>query len=207
MEFLGAPAASANQCPTVTTQPNFDLDAFIARRWHVQQQMPVLYLPVSQNFCVFAEYSRLAKPSLFGYTIQVHNYAQEASGTVHDSGTKICARSADPKDPAKLEVGPCFLPAIKGITTGPYWVLAYDEDEGYALISGGQPQIQGEGGCRTGSGVNGAGLWIFTRSQQRDEVLVQKVRGIAKGKGFDLSVLNDVNQSQCAGAGADELVV
>ena len=26
---------------------------------------------------------------------------------------------------------------LKGVSTGPYWVLAYDEEEGYALISGG----------------------------------------------------------------------
>ncbi|CAE7270952.1 unnamed protein product [Symbiodinium necroappetens] len=49
----------------------------------------------------------------------------------------------------------------------------------------------------TGSGTNGSGLWIFTRDQKRDEALVQKVRAIAAQKGFDLSVLNDVDQSAC----------
>merc|ERR1712190_210747 len=42
-----------------------------------------------------------------------------------------------------------------------------------------------------------AGLWIFTRQQRRDEALVQKVRQMAQSKGFDLSVLNDVDQSNC----------
>merc|ERR1719220_2539895 len=64
-------------------------------------------------------------------------------------------------------------------------------------LSGGQPSTKTSGGCRTGSGVNGAGLWIFTRQQQRDEQLVQKVRRIAATQGFDLSVLNDVNQTGC----------
>lgn len=206
--FLGARNASdvGAPCPTVATQAGFDLDSFISKRWYAQQQMPVLYLPASQNYCVYAEYSKFEKPSLFGFTIQVHNYAEEASGTVHDSKTFICARPGDAQDPAKLEVGPCFLPAVKGITVGPYWVVAYDEAEGYALISGGQPTVQGTEGCRTGSGVNGAGLWIFTRSQQRDEALVQKVRGLARGKGFDLSVLNDVDQSHCT-AREEELLV
>merc|ERR1719440_26645 len=100
-------------------------------------------------------------------------------------------------------VGPCFLPRISGFTTGPYWVLAYSEAEGYALVSGGQPTTSdGSAGCKTGSGTNGAGLWIFTRQQQRDEALVQKVRGLAKAKGFDLSVLNDVDQTKCSSSSA-----
>ncbi|CAJ1395425.1 unnamed protein product [Effrenium voratum] len=100
----------------------------------------------------------------------------------------------------KLEVAPCFLPSI---AAGPYWVIDYDEAAGYALISGGAPQNEGTDGCRTGSGTNNAGLWIFTRSQKRDEALVQKVRSIAAQKGFDLSVLNDVDQTECS----EQLVV
>ena len=73
-------------------------------------------------------------------------------------------------------------------------MLAYSEEEGYALISGGQPTIEAPGGCRTGSGVNNAGLWIFTRQRRRDDALVAKVRGLAEAQGFDLGVLNDVAQ-------------
>merc|ERR1711879_1072353 len=188
---------SSGACPTVATQPSFDFDAFISKRWYAQQQMPVFYLPASQNYCVYADYTKLEKPTFTGYTIQVHNRAQEKDGKVHDSGAFICAKGTDTQDPAKLEVGPCFLPIISGITWGPYWVLAYDEAVGYALVSGGQPTIEKPGGCRTGSGINMSGLWIFTRKQVRDEALVQKVRGIAQGKGFDISVLNDVDQTNC----------
>uniref|UniRef100_A0A7S2HMZ0 Apolipoprotein D n=1 Tax=Alexandrium andersonii TaxID=327968 RepID=A0A7S2HMZ0_9DINO len=202
-----AEVAGGEACPTVTTQPGFDLDSFISKRWYIQQQMSVLYLPASQNFCVYAEYTKLAKPTLWGYSIQVHNYAQSADGTVHDSKKIICAKGADTQDPAKLEVGLCALPIIGGITVGPYWVLAYNEAEGYALVSGGQPTAQSSGGCRTGSGVNGAGLWIFTRAQERNKALVQKVRGIASSKGFDLSVLNDVNQTHCPSARSFEITV
>lgn len=91
-------------------------------------------------------------------------------------------------------MAPCFLPTL---LAGPYWVLDYDEAAGYALISGGAPTLPAEAGCMTGSGTNGSGLWIFTREQKRDEALVQKVRAIAAQKGFDLSVLNDVDQSAC----------
>jgi len=75
------------------------------------------------------------------------------------------------------------------ILAGPYWVIAYDEKEGYALVSGGPPTIEGKDGkCQTGKGVNDAGLWIFTREQKRDDALLEKVRGLAEAKGFDLSV-------------------
>merc|ERR1712137_1244805 len=59
-------------------------------------------------------------------------------------------------------------------------------------------KIEGKDGlCRTGQGVNQAGLWIFTRQQVRDDNSVRKVRNIAEKKGFDLTVLNDVDQTNC----------
>ena len=84
---------------------------------------------------------------------------------------------------------------------GPYWIVAYNEDEGYALISGGQPDEVSENGiefgCRSGTGINNSGLWIFTRAQVRDEALINKVRGIAFDAGFDLSVFLDVDHTTC----------
>merc|ERR1712232_586441 len=127
------------------------------------------------------------------------NHAEEQDGTIHDSdkdikGGGILAKIIDQKT-GKLEVAPHFLPTF---FSGPYWVIDYSEAEGYALISGGEPTVSGEGGlCKTGSGTNNAGLWIFTREQKTDDKLVSKVRGIAQKKGFDLSVLNQVVQSNC----------
>lgn len=186
----------ASSCPPkdFETVKDFDLDSFISKRWFIQQQMAVNYLPKSQNRCVYADY-KLREKSFWGYDVSVHNHAEEVAAPhkVHDSGSTLCAKVVD-KSRGKLEVAPCFLPTI---AAGPYWVLDYSEDEGYALISGGAPSQVGTDGCRTGSGTNGAGLWIFTRQQKADEALVQKVRGIAKAKGFDLSVLNPVDQSDC----------
>lgn len=127
---------------------------------------------------------------------------QEVDGTMHDTGHSLCAAPADHADTAKLQVAPCFLPKAPGITSGPYWILAYNEDEGFALVSGGQPNIRTESGCRTGTDAgmgieNGAGLWVFTREQKRDDVLLAKVRAIAEDKGFDTSVLNNVSQENC----------
>jgi len=194
--YLGLSSA-ATTCPPsdFETVSDFDLDAFISKRWWVQQQMEVTYLPKSQNRCVYAEYEK-RKPGLLGYDVTVHNHAEDVAlpHRVHDSGKNICAKIVD-QTRGKLEVAPCFLPP--SISAGPYWVVAYSESEGYALISGGAPKHSAEGGCRTGKRTNGSGLWIFTRQQAREQVLVDKVRSLAASIGFDLSVLNDVDQTQC----------
>jgi len=183
----------ADSCKKISTASNFSLDQYISGKWYIHQQMAVSYLPASQNFCVTAEYTK-TKSTLFGYTVSVHNHAEEKDGKIHDA--KICAASDGSGDPAKLEVAPCFLPKF---AAGPYWILEFNQEEGYALVSGGQPTKQGTDGCRTGSGVNGSGLWIFLRTQQRDEAKINKVRALAKAQGFDLSVLNDVDQTNCKG--------
>ena len=186
----------SGECKPVTTVDNFDLTAYASERWYIQEQAETSYLPLSWNNCVFAEYEVLPKPNFWGYTIQVHNHAEEAGGIVHDSGSTICAAPGDSSDAAKLQVAPCFLPTL---FAGPYWVIEYNEVEGYALVSGGQPTIPTTGGkCKNGDGVNGSGLWIFTRAQERDDTLISKVRGLADAQGFDISVLNTVSHTKCS---------
>jgi lipocalin len=194
----GSSNTSNTACRPVQTAKNFDLDAYLATKWYIQQQAVTKYLPEKENNCVYAEYERLDKKTFWGYTVQVHNYAQEKNGKAHDSGKIICARvDSDYNDDAKLVVGPCFLPKISGFTTGPYWVLYHDVVAGLAVVSGGQPTIETPNGCRTGTGTNSAGLWIFTHSQERNETLVAKGHDIIKDQGYDLSVLNDVDQKDC----------
>ena len=196
-DFLVSPFQPASQCPPTDFESiqDFDLDGFISKRWYVQQQMEVKYLPKSENRCVYAEYKLQEKKTFWRYDVAVHNYAEgvQPPHTPYDSGSKLCAKLVD-KTRGQLEVAPCFLPSF---LAGPYWVLDYDEAAGYALISGGPPKIATDAGCKTGSSTNNAGLWIFTRKQTRDDALVEKVRTIAAKKGFDLSVLNDVDQSDC----------
>jgi len=187
-------AMSSGKCLPVETQKDFDLMSYVSKPWYVQQQMATEYLPKTRNFCVVAKYEVMAWTSFWRYTIQVQNIARDADGTVHDSGSLLRAYNADKYDPAKLAVAPWFLPKI---LSGDYWILAYSEREGYALVSGGQPTNPTARGCKTGSGTNDAGLWIFTRARARNEALVQKVRGIAESQGFDLSVLNNVDQTTC----------
>jgi lipocalin len=178
---------------------DLDLKAYTNKPWYVQQQAVTEYTPLEQNFCTKAEYSIKKNKSFLGYEIDVNNSAQDANG--NNFGGKLCAAI---DSPGKLRVAPCLVPPI---FAGPYWVVAYDEAEGYALVSGGQPTIPSDkgDGCRTGDGINNSGLWIFTRSQARDDKLVEKVREIALNEGFDLEVLNDVVQEGCGSdAEADE---
>lgn len=193
-------------CPPegFSSAEHFNLTSYAAKPWYIQQQAETSYLPKSQNYCVSAEYTLLKKQTLLGYDIKVHNLAYEKDGTVHDSGDIIYAKIVDAES-GRLEVAPWFLPTA---LSGDYWVLAYDETEGYALVSGGAPTIEGEGGlCRTGSGTNEAGFWIFTRQQTRDEEKIKMVQSIAQAKGFDLTVLNDVDQSNCPPLRKSDVVV
>lgn len=112
-------------------------------------------------------------------------------------GGNLCAVVADADMPAKLKVGPCFLPSL---FYGPYWVVAAGpEPDNYewAIVSGGQPTHDTGKGCTTGSGVNNSGFWYFTRSPVVNSTLISMLERIAVGKGFDTSVLNDVEQKGC----------
>lgn len=185
-------AERKDDCQPVQTQPDFNLTSYISARWYAQQQMVTTYLPLDANNCVTAKYALKDKATFWGYTITVQNDAVFDNGEAR--GGELCAYNPDESEPAKLAVAPCFLPTF---LSGPYWVLAHNEEEGYALISGGQPTIKTDNGCKTGDGVNGSGLWIFTRAALPAEGLVAKVRDIAKSQGFDLSVLNDVKHEGC----------
>merc|ERR1712061_518846 len=106
------------------------------------QQAATVYLPAKENYCVSAQYTVLPEKTLLGYDVKVHNIAYEKDGKIHDSGDIIYAKIIDAKT-GKLEVAPWFLPT--GLS-GAYWVIDYDESDGYALVSGGAPSTTGEGG-------------------------------------------------------------
>ena len=135
--LLCGASLTAAVCPPAdfSTAQNFDLNSYVAGRWYIQEQMPTNYLPESQNYCVYAEYS--LGHHFWGYEVTVHNHAEDVAEphAAHDSGRYLCAKVVDEAS-GKLEVAPCFLPAF---FAGPYWVVDYDETAGYALISGGAP--------------------------------------------------------------------
>jgi len=197
-------------CPQVTVQPDLNVTEFARERWYIHQQMEVSYLPKENNYCVYAQYTKTSDTD-----VKVHNYANKdkVNGDVEDSDSElkllggICGEVADKKEPAKLRVGPCRVP-FHSVSWGPYWIIAAGPSPSkyeWALVSGGQPTNESKDGCSTGTGVNGSGLWIFTRSAERDENLISMIRNVAKQQGFDLTVLNDVDQVGCKYQPANKL--
>jgi len=205
MLLLARPSLAApSACKPVTTQSSFNLTEYVeGGKWYIHQQMEISYLPAKRNYCVTADYEFKSDTE-----VRVHNYANEdkVNGNVYDSDDTlkalggICGNVKDKSNPQKLSVGPCRLPSWIPGATGPYWIIAAgpspDKYE-WALVSGGQPTHEGTDGCKTGTGVNGSGLWIFTRSAKRDDAVIAAVRAKAHDEGFDLSVLNDVQQEGC----------
>jgi len=168
-----------------------------AKPWYSHQQAETADRPASRHHCVRIRYAAKTSASLLRYTFAVHDRARDASGNPAD--LRHCAYQTGPTgaDRSKLAVAPCYLPRF---AASPRWVVAYDEADGYALVSGGQPAWSAEEpgeGCTNGRGLVNAGLWILLRTPERDEGLIRRVRDLAREKGFDLSVLRDVDQERC----------
>ena len=121
--------------------------------------------PANLFQCQYAEYTRLSKKTFWGFTIQGHDHIDNISPNQTSMDLHPCVDVVDELR-GKLEVGQCFLPKA---AAGPYWVYTYDEKQGYAAVGGGPPKESFQGGCRTGTGHVNAGLWIFTRSLQRND--------------------------------------
>jgi hypothetical protein len=180
-----------NGCKKVKTAKKFDVSQYISAPWYAHQQAENPYAPLNRNHCVNTKGSLLDTPSFWGATLTVDASAKEdASGQSFEN--ELCAYQNEWRA-SKLTMAPCFLPKSVGMA---FWVVAYNEEEGYALVSAGQPTVQGDDGCRTGD-VGDSGLWIFSRSPERDNDLIEKVRSVAQEAGFDVSVLNDVSQEGC----------
>jgi len=196
--FLTSCQQEVGECKTVSTQENFVLSDYVSKRWYVHMQAVTKYSPPEQNYCVSARYAERNRPTFpWRYTVNVQNQARLGSTDGRLVGGPLCAYNTDSKDPAKLAVAPCWLPKK---FSGDYWVIRYNEDDGYAIISGGQPTIpSGNSGlCKTGTGINQSGLWFFSRSPDRNETLISLLNDIAQNEeGFDTSVLSPVDQVGC----------
>mmetsp|Transcript_15103 Transcript_15103/g.22052 ORF Transcript_15103/g.22052 Transcript_15103/m.22052 type:complete len:218 (-) Transcript_15103:141-794(-) len=188
---FNAATAEEEPCAPVSTVTDFDVDSFVSKPWYAHQQAPTEYVPIERNYCTRAKYNKRQSNTFLGYEIDVDNYTQDAEGNKY--GGQLCATIVGD---GKLAVAPCFLPKL---LAGPYWVLAYEEERGFALVSGGQPSFRSENGmgCTTGKGVNDSGLWIFLRSRDRDEELIDEIRAMAADMDIDISVMNDVDQTNC----------
>jgi len=196
----GGVPEKVTECKKVTTQADFNLNEYVTGgRWYTHQQMAIEYMPVYTNYCGYTDYKTLThdkfKVNNYANAMMVNGPVFESDDTTQFLGGICGVREKD--DASKLRVGPCRLPKS---TYSPIWIIAAGpspDNYEWALVSGGQPKNKGVNGCSTGTGVNGSGLWIFTRSQERDQDTIDMVRAIAKAQGFDLSVLKDVEQEGC----------
>lgn len=203
----------------------FSLDEYVSRPWHVQMQVPIVYQPVENLFCVRATYALLSESEsraeaetdtetgmdqgVFDDDIRISvvNECRRRSVEGPSCGTKnmpLCARTSsraarkpDTEPQGRLQVGPCFLSSV---FYGPYWVVAYGNGE-WVVVSGGEPENQGEktdNTCTTETErVNGSGLWIMTRKQVADKDIIQAAVNAAEKLGFDVAMLVPVAQKGC----------
>jgi lipocalin len=189
-------------CPKINTVDNFNLTEYVNGKWYIQKQQETSYLPLNSNYCVTAEYeiSHRKIPFYHGNVISVFNYANlgKVNGKTMESGNTLCARIPNSSIPSKLLVAPCFLP---NIFAGDYWVVdagPQSDDYQWAIISGGQPTEKYSDGCTTKiKGINGSGLWFFTRMQNPNNTLLDFISEKAKNLGFTLQKLNNVEQKGC----------
>ena len=117
-------------------------------------------------------------PLFNGTVLAVYNYANKdkVNGeNVNKNKQILCARVPNNKLKSKLLVAPCFLPNFLG---GDYWVIAVgptSDNYKWAIISGGNQQVQYKDGCTTKTdGVNGAGFGFLQEIKIQMKILLTK---------------------------------
>lgn|ERR1711966_42109 len=210
-ELLGCPSWAPawlcnkpkNVCPVVTPVADFDVSKYTDKTWYVQKQQVNGYQKVDDLFCVTATYNT-GNDGL----IKVDNRANQKAVNQNISGegnafSKLCAKQLK-AGTGEIGVQPCFLFNI-GLTStaGPYWVIAIDPNYEWAVISGGQPtEIIGDDSadvkCTTKTtGINGSGLWLFTRSPMPPNSVVDTMEATLADMGVSTAKLLDVKQAGC----------
>lgn len=77
-------------------------------------------------------------------------------------------------------------------------MVAISDDYQWAIISGGPPNVESGGLCTTGTlGINNVGFWLFHRNPTPPAEVVQQMRNRATELGYDVSVLQPVEQAGC----------
>lgn len=57
-------SAAAGTCKPVRTMAPFNVSEFVAHRWYVQAQQPIIYLPKAESYCVTASYTQTSATSI-----------------------------------------------------------------------------------------------------------------------------------------------
>jgi hypothetical protein len=193
-------------CPDVRPMTNFNTSEYIRSTWYVQQQQINGYQPPKSLFCVAQtlNYSQHHVPFFNGSVLDVFNYGRldAVNGTqMNPHNYTLCARQINSSLPSEIANAPCLIP---NILAGPYWVIDAGPNSSnyeWAIVSGGPPTIQySDGNCSTSlTGVNGAGLWLFTRQQFGKYAMyyVDVMRSRLLDLGYTISNLLNVSQRGC----------
>ena len=206
-----SPLALSNVCPDIQPMSNFNTSAYIRSTWYIQQQQITSYQPNNTLNCVAQtlNISSTSVPFFNGPVLSVYNYAnvdRPNGDSLNKNNFTLCGRQVNESRPSQILNGPCFLP---NLFAGPYWVIdagPYSYNYSWAIVSGGPPTVRySDGNCSTSlNGVNGSGLWLFTRESFSDNVpyYVNIMRESLLYMGYTLSQLLNVTQQGCNYTGA-----
>jgi lipocalin len=195
-----------SKCSTISlqTNPPINVTEYIKSSWYIQEQQINGYQKEEDLNCVVATYNidnKSKVPFFKGKVFSVYNYANKYSvnGNATNNSTVLCGRIPNTNHSEKILVAPCFLPNIFG---GPYWIVLagpYQNDYKWAVVSGGQPTVQVTNStCTTKTtGVNGSGLWIFSRTKVLDQDTLKMIKQKMINKGIAISKLLQVQQKGC----------
>jgi hypothetical protein len=207
--------------------PEFDLDSYISKSWYAVKQIPLVYQPMNNFYCVRADYIRdTSRCLLCGSTpkVKVYNQARSDSITGRRGGTPyqpnqssndrnlFRAFQKDQKNnPAKLTVG--FFSQFT--LRSNYWIVAGGTYQGalkgqaiptannteyeWAIISAGSPDKQTENGlCIPKPGIIPYyGMWMFTRDGVPPTGVIPAIDTIATNLGLDATKWLPVTQEGC----------
>lgn len=198
-------------CPTIRPMPYFNTTEYIRATWYIQQQQITGYQPNNTLYCVAQTLNKTNNtvPFFSGDVLSVYNYAtvDKVNGApLNANNYTLCARQSNESLPSDILNGPCWLP---NLFAGPYWVIdagPSPSNYSWAIVSGGPPTVQyPDGNCSTSEkGVNGSGLWLFTRDNVEENVAyyVNLMRESLKVLGYSVSQLLPVHQQGCNYSGA-----
>lgn len=198
-------------CPTIRPMPNFNTTEYIRATWYIQQQQITGYQPNNTLYCVAQTLDKTNNtvPFFSGDVLSVYNYAtvDKVNGKpLNANNFTLCARQPNVSLPSEILNGPCWLP---NLFAGPYWVIdagPSPSNYSWAIVSGGLLTVQyPDGNCSTSeNGVNGSGLWLFTRDNIKENVAyyVNLMRESLKVLGYSVSQLLPVHQQGCNYSGA-----
>jgi lipocalin len=210
-------AGAAANCPPKDFQVKSILNPleFFNGKWFPLKQLPVIYQPVEDFYCVTAEY-KIEKTKLCQFrgcddiVVRVFNGANKGSVNGQRTTANLNGIIKDPAFPSKASVGPRFLPSL---FYGPYWVVeagsysdlledktSFDgENYEWAIISVGAPDVATQNGCLPGVGrLNPEGVWLFSRKAIVPAEVTEKLTALAASKGFDVTALKTVVHEGCS---------